>query len=68
MIVDREAITSKGLLEHYEATVVKDTALAKKAAIAKEATIAKEEAVAKEAVAKEAGQAMFKFSLIRVAL
>lgn len=44
MKVDGEAITSKRLLEHYKATVVKETALAKKAAIAKE------EAVVKKAV------------------
>lgn len=30
MKVDRKTITSKGLLEHYEATVVKDTALARR--------------------------------------
>lgn len=55
MEVDREGINSKGMLEHYEVTVVKDTAPAKKATNAKE-----------EAVAKEAGQVLSKFPLIRV--
>jgi hypothetical protein len=49
----------------------KEEAIAKEEAVANEA-VAKEavakDAVAKEAVAKEAGQAMSKFSLIRVGL
>jgi hypothetical protein len=42
MKVDGEAITSKRLLEHYEATVARDSALAKKAVTAKQVAAAKE--------------------------
>jgi hypothetical protein len=42
MKVDGEVIASKRLLEHYQATLAKETALTKKAAITQEPAVAKE--------------------------